>query len=195
VTIEAFLLAGGSSTRMGRDKALLDFRGGTFLDAVAAAAAPLAGRVTVVGRAGGEVGGYPAVADLRPGLGPLAGIETALTYARSEAAIVLACDTPLVSTDLLALLAERAAAGGGPRIAVPLDADGRLAPLCGVYPVRALPEVTALLDAGERRPRALVERFASVVVPFEEYGHLDRAADLLRNVNRPEEYERLDTKA
>jgi molybdopterin-guanine dinucleotide biosynthesis protein A len=191
VTLEAFLLAGGLSSRMGQDKALLGFREGTFLDAVAAAAAPLARRITVVGREGSWFGGYPAVADLRPGLGPLAGIETALSHATADAAIVLACDTPLVSTDLLALLAGRAETGGGLRIAVPLDADGRLAPLCGVYPVRALADVSALLDGGERRPRALVERVASVVVPFDEYAHLPRASELLRNVNRPDEYERL----
>ncbi len=187
--LDVFLLAGGQSTRMGRDKAALELDRRTFLETIADAARPVARSVTVVGREGASAG-LPAVPDLRPGSGPLAGIETALSHATTEAALVIACDVPLVSTALLELLARLAAREPG-TIVVPEDADGRLAPLCGVYPAASLGEVTRMLDAGERRPRALVDRFPSRVVVFAHYDHLPRSRDLLRNVNTPEEYRAL----
>jgi molybdopterin-guanine dinucleotide biosynthesis protein A len=186
---DAFLLAGGRSSRMGRDKALLGVGPLTFLEAVARAARPLARSITVVGREG-EAGGYPAVADLRPGLGPLAGIETALSRAETDVAIVLACDLPLVTAELLELLAARAAGAPG-AIVVARDAGGRLAPLCGLYPTAARESVSRLLDAGERRPRALLDSRPTVVVDYCEYAHLPAAERLLLNVNTPEEYEAL----
>lgn len=185
--LDAFLLAGGLSTRMGRDKALLAIGGRTFLDRVADAVRPVARSIAVVGRVD-RTSGLRGVPDHRPACGPLAGIETALAHATTPAALVVACDLPLVSTALVELLVARSSEAPG-AIVVTEDADGRLAPLCGVYPVAALGETARLLDAGERRPRALLERFPSRVVPFADYAHLPGAPLLLRNVNTPEEYE------
>src|SRR6185436_6844067 len=109
--------------------------------------------------------GLRGVADGRPGCGPLAGIETALSHATTPAALVVACDLPFVSTALLELLVARALEAPG-EIVVTEDADARLAPLCGVYPQAAREEAGRLLDAGERRPRALLDRFPSRVLPF-----------------------------
>ena len=185
---DAFLVAGGLSTRMGRDKAALPAGDATFLETIARAVAPLAVATTVVGRSG-SCFGYRAIADLRPGLGPLGGIETALAHAQTASVFLLACDLPRVSTALLALVADRADASPE-TIVVPADVSGRIAPLAGVYPTSARREVARLLDAGERRPRALFERIATVVVPFEEYRHLPDAESLLANVNTPDEYAR-----
>ena len=183
---DGFLLAGGLSSRMGRDKALLELGGETFIERIAGALHPHVRAIRIVGRAG-EWRGIPGIEDLRPGLGPLAGIETALAHTPQGAAFLVACDLPLASGELLALIARRASLA--PRsIVVPADADGRVAPLCGVYPKAALEAVSRLLDAGERRPRALLERFPALVVGFEEYAHLPGAPRLLRNVNTPEEH-------
>ena len=70
---------GGRSSRMGRDKALLPFRGGALAQSVARAVSATAGSVTLVGdpeRYGGL--GYAVIADIYPGEGPLGGILTAL---------------------------------------------------------------------------------------------------------------------
>ena len=174
---------------MGREKALLLVEGATFLERVARAASPVAARITVVGREE-SFGGYPAVPDLRPGLGPLAGIETALAAATAAAALVIACDLPLVSTALLELLLERAA-DSPDQIVVPEDAEGRCSPLCALYPLAARETVARLLDGGERRPRALFEAYPTRIVPFAEYRHLPRAEQLLSNVNTPGDYARL----
>ena len=182
---DGYLLAGGRSSRMGRDKALLPLGGLPFAERIAREMPVGEGRLLVVGR--NSIGGLAGIPDLRPGLGPLAGIETALADCRADSALVVACDMPFVTRRLLEWLVDRSAAAPG-RVVVPVDGDGRLAPLCGVYPRAALPVARELLDAGERRPRALLERFPSLRVEYAEYGHLPGADRFLRNVNTPEEY-------
>jgi molybdopterin-guanine dinucleotide biosynthesis protein A len=168
---------------MGTDKALLELEGRAFVERIAAAIRPIARSVTLVGR-GGQVGDVAAIPDLRPGLGPLAGIESALAACATEQALVVACDLPFVTTALLELLLERSALQPDTAV-VPLDADGRVSPLCAVYPRSSLPLVTELLDRGERTPRALLLRFPTDLVPFADYAHLAGATELLRNVNTP----------
>jgi molybdopterin-guanine dinucleotide biosynthesis protein A len=168
---------------MGTDKALLELEGRAFVERIAAAIRPIARSVTLVGR-GGQVGDVAAIPDLRPGLGPLAGIESALAACATEQALVVACDLPFVTTALLELLLERSALQPDTAV-VPLDADGRVSPLCAVYPRSSLPLVTELLDRGERTPRALLLRFPTDLLPFADYAHLAGATELLRNVNTP----------
>jgi molybdopterin-guanine dinucleotide biosynthesis protein A len=185
---DAFLLAGGRSTRMGRDKAAVDLGGRTLLERAIDAARPVAARVVLVGRDGAAYG-IASVSDRRPGtLGPLAGIESALAESRTPTAIVLACDMPFVSTALLEMLVGWSEAHPE-RVVVPVTADGRIAPLCAVYPSSALAAVSQLLDAGERRPRALEATVGFALVPFDAYAHLPNAGILLTNVNTPEELE------
>lgn len=187
--LDVFLLAGGRSSRMGRDKALLDAAGATFLERIAAAARPLARSIAVVGR---EAAPEPfvAVPDLRPGLGPLAGIESALAAARTPAALVVACDLPMVTTAFFERLVARASEAPD-RILVVEDADGRVTPLCGVYPATAREVAARLLDEGERRPRMLLDAVGSRALAFAEYRDLPGASRLLENVNTPDEYRRL----
>src|SRR5437763_1098138 len=137
---------------MPRRAAVIDGR--SILDRQLEALSPLADDVMIVGAGdrGGRATRAPApngtvrhLADIVPGSGPLGGIHAALSAARSDAVLVLACDMPYVSTAFAAYLvslADRA------HIVVPQSADG-YHPLCAVYP-RTLVETTARLLA-ERR--------------------------------------------
>ena len=87
-----FVLVGGASRRMGRDKARLPFRGGTLSSAVANAVREAAGNAILVGNP--ELGGIP---DLYPGEGPLGGILTVLHHTSSEWNLVVACDLPEIT--------------------------------------------------------------------------------------------------
>ena len=105
-----FVLAGGGSTRMGRDKALLPYRGTTLIEHVARAVMAAAGCVTVRGDPDRYRRlGYPVVTDQVPGCGPLSGICTALSVTSADWNLIAACDMPAISEATLRAMLGRAA--------------------------------------------------------------------------------------
>jgi molybdopterin-guanine dinucleotide biosynthesis protein A len=107
--VSAFVLAGGQSTRMGSDKALLTLRGKTLLDRALGLAYGITSRVAILG----PCERYAAVQekiieDEFPGCGPLAGIHAALQATETDLNVILSVDMPFMSTDFLAYLIERA---------------------------------------------------------------------------------------
>ncbi|MEK7408011.1 MAG: molybdenum cofactor guanylyltransferase [Acidobacteriota bacterium] len=146
-----FVLVGGASSRMGRDKALLPFRGATLVEHVAAEVERAAGSVRLVGAPERYRHlPYAVVPDRRPGYGPLGGVETALLESQARWNLVVACDMPAVTAAFLGSLLE-AAEGNGFQCLVPVAASGRPEPLCAVYERGCLAAVSALLDRGVRK--------------------------------------------
>ena len=139
-----FLLAGGKSSRMGADKAFLDFGGQTLLDRALAVMGAVCGKVTIVGdpaslrnmeSSKSAAAKYfdRVVADIFPGCGPLAGIHAALVHSPAELNLMLAVDMPFVSGELLAFLFAAAEDEDNHAIVtVPRTSKG-LQPLCAVY--------------------------------------------------------------
>jgi molybdopterin-guanine dinucleotide biosynthesis protein A len=153
------VLAGGESRRFGSPKALATFRGEPLWRRAARVLQEVGAPVLVVANAPDVVASVAsagsAVAevrgDLRPGDGPLAGIETGLTEARGlglEGIFALACDLALVETDMVGALA-RAWPGRG---VATFEAPGPwgVAPLCSVWGVELLGRVADALSAGRR---------------------------------------------
>jgi molybdopterin-guanine dinucleotide biosynthesis protein A len=176
-----YLLVGGMSRRMGRDKALLPFRDGALAQTVARAVASAAGSVVLVGdplRYGRL--GLPVIADLHPGEGPLGGILTALAHTQAEWNIVTACDMPGLSSEFLVSLLEKAERTGAEAL-VPAGPSGRPEPLCAVYSRRALPALEAAFAGGVRKIAEALESTRAVFVPVSE-------ALYFQNVNTPEEW-------
>lgn len=146
-----FVLVGGGSTRMGRDKALLPYRGATLVEHIASIVVAAAGSATLVGDPGkyGHLG-YPVVPDALPRAGPLAGICTALATSGADWNLVVACDIPAVSASFLKDLLE-AAERSGTDCLLPAGPSGRPEPLCAVYHRRALPAIRGALEQGVRK--------------------------------------------
>ncbi len=146
-----FVLAGGGSTRMGRDKALLPFHGRTLVEHIAAQVEIAAGSVSLVGNPAryGHFG-YPVVRDLVPRLGPLGGICSALRSSLAAWNLVVACDMPALRAPLLGELLAVAESSGADCLA-PLGPLGLPEPLCAVYHARCLPRLMAALSNGVRK--------------------------------------------
>jgi molybdopterin-guanine dinucleotide biosynthesis protein A len=186
--LDGFILAGGASRRMGADKALVELGGRTLIEHVAAALAPVVGRLEVVGgEASGRARlGLETVPDRWPGQGALGGVGTALARARGERALVVACDLPFVSSPLLGYLAGlvdpadltlcRTAAGPQP--------------LCAVYRRSCLGAVERLVRAGRLRMGGLLAEVTVRVVAEEELVRVGLSPARLANLNTPEELER-----
>jgi molybdopterin-guanine dinucleotide biosynthesis protein A len=151
------VLAGGSSSRMGRDKATIEVSGRTMLDTILEVAVGV-GDPLVVGP-GPVPKGIPRTADLRPGRqGPLAGLESALAWASGRDVVLLAVDQPFLRSQTIAhLLGE---AGD----AVVPHAEGWLQVTCAVYRAACLAKARASLDGGERSLLAILDRVDTRVV-------------------------------
>jgi molybdopterin-guanine dinucleotide biosynthesis protein A len=177
------VLAGGFSRRMGRDKALLPLDGRplliTALEALRAAGCqPLRVGVRELPSPYDDLidaQRAEAVADLRPGQGPLAGLEALLAECPAEWLLVVACDMPRLDPALLRTLVERRDAG---LQAVVPRAAGRAQPLHALYHRDALAPIRAALDAGQRSATRLVERLRVAWVDMED-------AASFTNVNEP----------
>jgi molybdenum cofactor guanylyltransferase len=148
IEAEGFVLAGGRSSRMGQDKALLPVDGRPMVELALdkLRSLPLAAAPRIAGAAS-DLSSYAAViADLHPGCGPLSGIEAAMAASTQPLNVFLGVDTPLLPARLLAWMLLRAETTGA-HITIPRIA-GRPQPLCAVYHRELLRQITVSLLAG-----------------------------------------------
>jgi len=180
--LTAAILAGGKSSRMGANKALIIFRGHPMIGAVADAVRPVAPELFVVADDGAPYAslGFKTVADIHKGCGPLGGLHAALTASRTGETLLLACDIPLVSTSLLRYLSEFSSQA----LARVVEIDGRIHPLCAVYDKRCLPEIERLIATDRLGMAALLEAVGAQAVPITPDLSCYRS-NLLANFNDP----------
>jgi molybdopterin-guanine dinucleotide biosynthesis protein A len=173
------VLCGGRSTRFGSDKARQVVAGRTLVERTLDSLAPVRERL-LVGRPY-PVAGARFVPDVRAGLGPLGGLETALSAASNPWVAVAACDLPCLTEAFWRLLCRRAEEG---RAVVVRGAGGRLEPLAALYPRSALAPARARLDGGLLDVQGLLRELPLVTVERDEV-EAACGRSVLRNVNRP----------
>jgi molybdopterin-guanine dinucleotide biosynthesis protein A len=192
--VEAFILVGGQSSRMGSDKSQLVFGTGTVVEHITAALRALTPRVRLVGaRDEGNSAGLQNVPDTYQRWGALGGIEAALAAAQSEWAVIVACDLPLVTAELFARLGQFAQQNQRETFEafVPIQPDHRPQPLCAIYHRESCSAVAKqLIGEDEHKPRALLARVQTRWVNFAELSDLPGAEHFFLNVNTPTDYER-----
>lgn len=184
-----FVLVGGLSTRMGRDKALLPLGGVPMALLQAQKLERVCGRAAFVGKEPAPFAalGFPFVRDRSAERAALHGLLASLEWSPEELAIVLAADVPRAPETLLAALLERLAATGAPAV-VP-TAAGHPQPLCAAWSKSALPALRLAVAARDLSLRRVVEANRALVLSEEETALLPGfAAGAFRNVNTPEEY-------
>lgn len=186
--VEGFILVGGSSSRMGTNKTLLDIGGRNFVERIHAALSSITLETRLVGAETWRAGWpqLPALPDVHVKWGALGGLHAALKACQAKWAAVVACDLPFVTGELfvrLASLRENFDA------VIPVQPDDRLQPLCALYHAIVCRErAEELIHAGERRPRALLEVVETRRVDFNELADLDGAERFFLNVNTPQDY-------
>jgi molybdopterin-guanine dinucleotide biosynthesis protein A len=185
----AAILAGGQARRFGgRDKGAMRVAGRTILDRQLEALRQLTDDILLVGGDPLEdVTGCRRVTDRVPNSGPLGGLDAALTAARDDCVIVVACDMPFITAAFLESLVARTE----PVDAVVPQTERGYHPLCAVYKRSCHPAVVRHL--GERRLR-MVELLEdlSVHVVGSEHVAVFGGERVLANVNTPDELRDLE---
>jgi molybdopterin-guanine dinucleotide biosynthesis protein A len=177
-----FVLVGGDSARMGRDKALMPYGGTILVEWVAREVEAAAGSVTLVGPPELYRGlPYRVIPDLHAGCGPLGGIEAALSASAAEWNLIVACDMPGASAPFLSALLEEAEASGAECL-IPVSGPERPEPLCAVYHRECLPVITSAL---EKNVRKVTYSLAGLRVA---YRHVTMPGWAV-NLNTPEDWE------
>ena len=182
----ALVLAGGQSSRFGREKAVAQLDGKTLLDWVAGGLGAKTALVAVSAIPGSaaetlaKARGLPAVHDRdTDGKGPLAGVRAGLEWALARGAARMftwPCDVPIVPADALDRLADAAALAGAAYATTERGAES----LCAVWPVSGLPGLSAALQGGAHPPvRQVLQKLGATPVQFE--------GNVMRNVNTPED--------
>ncbi len=179
---DGVVLAGGAASRLGGvDKAAVQISGRTLLDRALAAVAESANRI-VVGPARTLPAGVLSACEEPPGGGPVPGIAAGLTQVTSDLVVVLACDMPLVTANVVRELVNRASAGSGVG-ALLVDELGRRQPLAAAYraePLRAA--LAALPTLRNASVRALIAALRLEELPAAAGAALD--CDTWESVNQ-----------
>jgi len=186
--LTAFILAGGKSTRMGMDKAFVDYEGRTLLMRTLDLARSAASDVWIVGDKKKFAGLAPVLEDIFHDRGPLGGIHAALRASPTELNLMLAVDTPFVSLAFLQYLISRARSAPGAAVIVP-RAGGSWQPLCAIYRREFADVAENALRAHENRIDRLFDVVRTRVIEQQELEGAGFSAAIFHNLNTPEELE------
>jgi molybdopterin-guanine dinucleotide biosynthesis protein A len=188
-----FVLAGGGSTRFGKDKALVEIGGKPMLVRMCELLGTVASEVTVIGdREKYASLLFKCVADRWPGAGPLGGIITALENAgtRKESPewnLIVSCDMPFLTREWLAYLAEYAMKNSS-QVLLPESAHGP-EPLCACYRTDAGPALGAAFERGVRKITEALKQVTTEVLDEAHWKRFDSAGRLFWNMNTLADYE------
>ncbi|MCK8488198.1 molybdenum cofactor guanylyltransferase [Paenibacillus sp. MBLB2552] len=198
----AIILAGGRSSRMGSDKALLELGGLTVVERLIRELEPVTSRIVIAAgnKAAYERFGQEVLTDRFPEAGPLAGLHAGLESSATSWNLAVACDTPFANGGLFRALLERAEAAearaDGPAGFAAAEAilactEGRAHPLLAAYRRSVLPSLEARLREGRLKMTAWTETLRTEYIEGET---LALASGLplewcAFNMNKPEDYE------
>jgi len=194
--VRGYVLAGGGSTRFGRDKALVEFGEEPLLLRIVKLAHSCAAPVTVV--ANFEKYRHldtqlEILEDGWPGAGPLGGIITALEHAVATAPnsrwnLVLSCDMPFLTREWLEFLVDRA--GASPpdvQVILPHSAHGP-EPLCACYRTAAAGTLKNVFERGVRKVTEALKHVRIEVLDESAWKRFDSAGRLFWNMNTPADF-------
>ncbi len=188
-----FVLVGGRSSRMGRDKTCLPYRGKPMALYQADKLRAVCGQVALVGKSPSAfpLETYPYVVDGAVDNAAMFGVVAALAFSPEETNLVLAADVPRCPESFLAALLEVAEAIHAAAV-VPIS-GGTPQPLCAVWRRAALAPLRARLAEGNYSLVSALHALDAVLIPEDATAAMPGgAAENFLNVNTPEEYETLE---
>ncbi|NYE56770.1 molybdenum cofactor guanylyltransferase [Carboxydothermus ferrireducens] len=182
------ILAGGKSSRMGQNKALLPLGTMKIIEHLVTNLRPIASELLLVANTDEYAFlNLPVYRDRFPGQGPLAGIETALRVAVNEKVYITACDLPLLPAEIPRFLAENTEDYDVTVLAY----KGKIEPLIGIYRKSIYPVVEKHLILRKNKIIDFYPQVKVKIIHFEQLPENLQREEFLLNVNTPADYEKL----
>ncbi len=191
--VAGYILAGGGSTRFGRDKALVEFDGQPMLARMVKLMRSVTKDLRLVATPDKYVEfGAQLVADGWPGQGPLGGIITALENAAKRPAdrgwnLIVSCDMPFLTPEWLVFLSARAAKSNA-QVVFPHSASGP-EPLCACWQTSAAAKLRSGFERGVRKVTEGIALLHAEVLDEVDWNRFDSAGRLFWNMNTAADYE------
>ncbi|MEJ2184323.1 MAG: molybdenum cofactor guanylyltransferase [Gemmatimonadota bacterium] len=191
------ILAGGNNSRYGAPKALVPVGGERIIDRVVRALRGATPDLVLVANRPELFAdlALPTRPDLRPGLGALGGLFTALHWAREAGrpgVLAVACDMPFLSPTLLARVADLALDGEADVVVPESDSRRGIEPLCAYYGTQCIASIEAQLERGDRRMVGFHDDVRVLRIPQSDVRRFGSPDLLFMNVNTHEDRERAD---
>ena len=184
------LIAGGKSSRMGRDKAFVPLGGKPIIAHILERTAALgqAETILITNRPADYAHlGLPMFEDILPEKGALGGIYTAIARSATPYTLALACDMPFVNARLLSYMLRLRDGNGGPWDVIVPRVEGHPQGLHAIYARTCLPPIREQLEAGRLRVIGFYDAVRVRYLDADEYAPLDPRGLSFFNVNTPED--------
>jgi molybdopterin-guanine dinucleotide biosynthesis protein A len=185
--ITGVILAGGKSSRMGQNKALLSLGGMRLIDRVVGTLREVFSGLLLVTNSPAVYAdlGLPVVGDVFPDKGSLGGIYSAIYHAPTPYCFVVACDMPFLSAAVMRYLIEQIADYD---VVMP-DIHGEMQPLHAIYSKACIPPIRHCLEANRLRIVGFLPEVRVRTVTASDLQHLDPDLLAFQNLNTPEEFQ------
>ena len=191
--IGCIILAGGKSSRMGQDKALLEYEGKYFIEKIAAELSCFDEKIIARGNNSSLTGitdsSWRVIPDIYPEHGPMGGMHAALKECESDAMFVVTCDMPLITGELVKQICDTMKESVQNQVndaVIVVTSEGKYHPLCGIYKKELYKIMEEYLKEDNNRMMAVLKN-CNV-----KYWKLDEEKSRqLANVNTREEYMRI----
>ena len=190
--VGGYILAGGGSTRFGRDKALVEVAGTPMLERMIEMLRRVTKQVKIVAAPSNYAGfGAEIVEDRWPGEGPLGGIITALEDAAKSPAniewnLIVGCDMPFLTADWVAFVCERATKSKA-QVMLPCSASGP-EPLCACWQTAAAAKLRSGFERSVRKVTEGIALLRAEVLDEADGKRFDSEGRLFWNMNTAADY-------
>ena len=186
------VLAGGKSTRFGRDKSLELLAGETLIQRVVQSLACFGDEITIVLSPGSSFAPFQSpvklrkVYDIYPGRGSLGGVYTGLVHSPQQFNLIVASDMPFLNTKLLQYMVDMSP---GYDLVIP-RVNNNVEPVHAIYSKNCIPIIEQLWARGKSRVRDILEMAKTHYIEEQEINQFDPKHLSFFNVNTPDDLSR-----
>lgn len=188
--ITGVILAGGKSTRMGRNKSLLDVGGISLIEKTYQIMASLFPDVVLITNTPEEYDflNCRCQPDIYLGIGSIAGLHAALSTCDTDRIFVVPCDMPFLCPSLIKLLCKK---GKIYDAVVPISQKG-IEPLHALYHRRCLQQMEQAISEGDKKIQNFLQQISTCFLSVSDYQHIPDAEQSFQNLNLPADYAALN---